>query len=222
MNFPKTLGIIMDGNRRWAKERELPTKEGHVAGAKKLEEVLEWLKETEVENIVCYAFSTENWKRNEAEVAYLMELLEKVFKDKKFVNSGYKIVVIGEKERFSFSLRTAISLAEETTNKNTKKLFIALSYGGRAELIRTYNNLIEKKKHVVTEEDIQNELYTKDIPDPELVIRTGGRYSLSNFLIWQAAYAELYVTETLWPGLTKEELFQLFDRFSQAIRKMGS
>lgn len=222
MDFPKTIGIIMDGNRRWAKERSLSTKDGHVAGAKKLQEVLEWIKDTATENIICYAFSTENWKRNEDEVAYLMELLQKVLVDESIVNSGYRIIVIGEKEKLSIPLRTTISLVEQATHENSKKLFIALSYGGRSELIRAYNNLIHENKKVVTEKDIQNELYTKDIPDPDLIIRTGGRHSLSNFLIWQAAYSELYVTETLWPALTKEELFELFERFSQATRKMGA
>jgi len=221
MNFPKTLGIIMDGNRRWAKERGLLTKDGHEAGAKKLQEVLGWLKDTKVENIICYAFSTENWKREEGEVANLMKLLEKALSDTELIESGYKITIIGEKEKLSLSLQAAISFVEEATSKYTKNLFIALSYGGKAELVRAYNALIEKKKTVVTEQDIKNELYTKDIPDPDLIIRTGGRHSFSNFLIWQAAYAEFYVTDTLWPGLTQEELFILFERFFKATRKMG-
>lgn len=212
----------MDGNRRWAKEKDLPIKDGHIAGAKKLQEVLGWLKTSEVENIICYAFSTENWKREESEVANLMELLEKVLTDTELIESGYKIKIIGEKEKLSLSLQTAISLVEEATKKNVKNLFIAISYGGRSEIVRACNALIEKSKTVVTEMDIQNELYTKDIPDPDLIIRTGGRHSLSNFIIWQAVYAEFYVTDTLWPALTQEELSVLFERFSMTTRKMGA
>lgn len=222
MNFPKTLGFIMDGNRRWAREQNISIKDGHVAGAQKLKTILEWLEKTEVENVVCYAFSTENWKRSEEEVLNLMDLLEKVLSDSQLLESGFRLTVIGEKEKLSPSLRGTISLAESVTQKYDKRLFIALSYGGRAELVRAYNTLFEKSKKNITEEDIQNELYTKDIPDPDLIIRTGGRHSLSNFLIWQAAYAELYVTETLWPALTQEELTVLFERFSTTTRKMGS
>ena len=222
MDFPKTIGIIMDGNRRWAKERGLPAKNGHEAGAKKLQELLKWLKGSTIENIICYAFSTENWKRDEQEVSYLMQLLETFLHDKKILESGYQIIVIGEKQKLPFSLQTSISFTEQITKKNIQKLFVALSYGGRAELIRACNNLIEKGKTNVTEADIQNELYTKDTPDPDLIIRTGGRHSFSNFLIWQAAYAELYVTDTLWPDFTKEELDTLFTRFSRATRKMGT
>lgn len=212
----------MDGNRRWAREQNISIKDGHVAGAQKLKTILEWLEKTEVENVVCYAFSTENWKRSEEEVLNLMDLLEKVLSDSQLLESGFRLTVIGEKEKLSPSLRGTISLAESVTQKYDKRLFIALSYGGRAELVRAYNTLFEKSKKNITEEDIQNELYTKDIPDPDLIIRTGGRHSLSNFLIWQAAYAELYVTETLWPALTQEELTVLFERFSTTTRKMGS
>jgi len=222
MDFPKTIGIIMDGNRRWAKEKGLPTQDGHEAGAKKLQELLEWLKGSGIENIICYAFSTENWKRDEREVSYLMQLLETVLQDKKILESDYRIAVIGEKQKLPFSLQTSISFAEQVTKKNTPRLFIALSYGGRAELVSACNNLIEKAKTPITENDIQGELFTKDIPDPDLIIRTGGRHSLSNFLIWQAAYAELYVTDTLWPDFTKEELDTLFTRFSHTTRKMGT
>lgn len=222
MDFPKTIGVIMDGNRRWAKERGLPTKDGHEVGAKKLQELLEWLKGTEIANIICYAFSTENWKRDEHEVSYLMQLLETVLQDKKILESGYRITVIGERQKLPLSLQTSISFVEQVTKNNAQRLFIALSYGGRAELVMACNNLIKKTKAPIGEDDIQNELFTKDIPDPDLIIRTGGRHSLSNFLIWQAAYAELYVTDTLWPDFAKEELGVLLTRFSQATRKMGS
>lgn len=222
MDFPKTIGVIMDGNRRWAKEKGLPAQNGHEAGAKKLQELLGWLKGTEIENIICYAFSTENWKRDEYEVSYLMQLLETVLQDKKILESGYRITVIGERQKLSFSLQTSISFAEQITKKNKQRLFIALSYGGRAELVYVCNSLIKKAKTPITEDDIRGELFTKDVLDPDLIIRTGGRHSLSNFLIWQAAYAELYVTDTLWPDFTKEELYTLFTRFSAATRKMGT
>lgn len=222
MNLSKTIGIIMDGNRRFAKQKGLATKEGHEAGARKLKEVLEWIKPTSIENVICYAFSTENWKRSEEEVQGLMNLVAKNLADKELLSGGYALSVIGEKEKLPMTVRTAISFAENITKHFDKKLFIALSYGGRAELVRACNNLVEKGKTSITEEDIQNELYTKDIPDPDLIIRTGGRHSLSNFLVWQSAYAELYVTDTLWPDLTKEELLGLFERFSVATRKMGA
>lgn len=222
MDFPRTLGIIMDGNRRFAKQKNLATKEGHVAGARKLKEVLEWIKHTSVENVICYAFSTENWKRSKEEIQELMNLFEKILADKDLLSGGYALSVIGEKEKLPLTVRTAISFAEKTTKHFDKKLFVAFSYGGQSEIMRACNNLIGKGKTHVTEEDIQSELYTKDIPDPELIIRTGGRHSLSNFLIWQAAYAEIYVTDTLWPDLTKEELMGLFERFSFATRKMGT
>jgi len=222
MDFPQTIGIIMDGNRRWAKQKKISTKEGHVAGAQKLKEVLGWVQETEINNVICYAFSTENWKRSEEEVANLMELLEKVLLDNELLKNGYKITIIGEREKLSFALQTAISFIEEATKKYSKRLLIALSYGGRAELVRACNMLISQGKKSISEEDIQNEIYTKDIPIPELIIRTGGRHSLSNFLIWQAAYAEFYVTDTLWPDVTKEEFISLCERFSLSTRKMGA
>lgn len=222
MDFPKTIGLIVDGNRRWAKEKNLAKKEGHRLGIDNLVNVLEWLKETNTENIIAYLFSTENWKRDKVEVADLMSLLKNVLANKKLIESGYKIQVIGQRERLPKPLQQAILRVENKTSKYKKIFLVALSYGGRSELVRACNNLIEKGKTNVTEGDIQSELYTRDIPDPDLIIRTGGRYSLSNFLIWQAAYAEIYVTETLWPALTKDELFQIIERFSQATRKMGA
>ncbi len=221
MDLPQTIGIIMDGNRRWAKQKGVPAKEGHIAGAQKLKEVLSWIQETGIENVICYAFSTENWNRNKEEVVNLMELLEKVLLDNELLRSGYRITIIGEIEKLSFTLQTAISFVEESTKKYSKRLVIAISYGGRAELARACDALISQGKKSVSEEDIQNELYTKNIPDPNLIIRTGGRHSLSNFLIWQAAYAEFYVSDILWPDFTKEEFFVLCERFSNATRKMG-
>lgn len=212
----------MDGNRRWAKEKGLPTKDGYEAGARKLQELLEWVKSTGIENVICYAFSTENWKREEHEVSYLMQLLEEVLQDKKILESGYRIIIIGDRQKLPISLQTSISFVEEVTRKNSRRLFIALSYGGRAEIVSACNKLLQKNKISVTEADIQNELFTKDISDPDIIIRTGGRHSLSNFLIWQAAYTEIYVTDTLWPDFTQKEFGVLLERFSGAIRKMGT
>lgn len=222
MDFPKSVGFIVDGNRRFAKENGLTKREGHKRGADKLIEVLSWIKDTEVENVVAYLFSTENWKREGEEVSNLMDLFEKFLNDTRLIESGYSIRIIGQRHRFSQSLQIAINAVEKATAHYKKKFFAALSYGGRDEITQVCNTLIQSGKKSVEESDISSHLYTKDLSDIDLIVRTGGRHSLSNFLIWQAAYAELYVTDTMWPALTKEEVFGLFEKFSVATRKMGS
>ncbi len=219
---PTCIGIIMDGNRRWAKKRELPTYKGHAAGKDTLKKVIEWSSTYGVQHIVCYAFSTENWTRPQEEVTAIEQLLVEGLKHEvtELAEKGIKLLFIGERERFSTETQELMRHAEEVTQTGTHTLGIALSYGGRAELAQAAQRASVKGD--ITEESIAKELWTYPIPDPELIIRTGGQQRLSNFLLWQSAYSELWFTDTLWPDFSKDEFLQALGDFAVRKRNFGA
>lgn len=221
---PQCVGIIMDGNRRWAKERGLTTLEGHKRGYEKLKDVVSWLKECGVRNSIFYAFSTENWNRAEEEVGYLMTLIKDALVNdwEDLMKKNVRIRFIGQTERFSEDLQKEMKRAEEETAENTEgTIALALSYGGRAELVAATHKIIAAGIHNVTEEDISKHMWTAGMPDPDMVIRTSGEQRLSGFLAWQSVYSELFFTETHWPALEKEELRRMLDEYARRKRRHG-
>lgn len=227
MKTPFHLGLIIDGNRRWAKERGLPVFEGHRKGLQNLEKIGDYALEKGVKILTVYAFSSENWKRAEKEVNFLMKLLlealgkESVSRiDKKEV----RINIIGDKEELSSRVRERIKKAEEETKDNKKGILnLAVSYSGRKEILKAVKKIVEEKIPVkeITEEFFNSLLYTKDMPHPDLIIRTGGEQRLSNFLTWQSAYSEFYFSKKMWPSFTEKDLDKAFEEYSKRERRFG-
>lgn len=222
-NIPQHLGVIIDGNRRWAKERGLLTLKGHEKGFERVKDLIEWCKNRGVKTLTIFCFSTENWNRSKFEVNYLMKLLHKgiIEYGGKAKEAGIKIKVIGQKERLPKFLQKEIDEVEELT-KNNKKMTInfALSYGGRAELVSAFRNIIAKKipAEKITEQVISDNLWTSDL---DLIIRTGKEQRISNFLIWQAAYSELYFSPKYWPDFSEKDLDAAFEEYKRRQRRFG-
>lgn len=220
----RSIGVIMDGNRRWAKERNLPTLEGHAAGAEKIFEIVHWAHEANIEEVILYTFSTENWNRAEEEVGYLMRLAEKLFTEQlpKFKETGVKLRFIGDLSRASDRIQGVVKNAEEETKEGTKgTLVFAFSYGGRPEILAAVNTLLQEGKENVTEEGFSNALWSSGLLDPDLILRTGGERRLSNFLPWQSVYSELFFTDTKWPDLSKEEFDAVLAEYHERERRHG-
>ncbi len=219
-----TVAIIMDGNRRWAKERGLNPWDGHRKGAEILKELLRWTKERgDVRNLFFYVFSTENWKRDSKEVEYLFNLVEEFFSSylEEALKENVRVRVAGQLTRFSEKLQRIFSEVEEKTAGNTAlTVWLGLSYGGRSEIIEAVNTAIQKGEPV-TEESFKKMLWTADMPDPDIVLRVGGERRLSNFLTWGSVYSELFFSDTLWPAFTKEEYFGVLDAYAERERRMG-
>ena len=217
------VAIIMDGNGRWATKRGLPRELGHKQGAVAFRKILTYCEKIGLRCLTVYAFSTENWKRPQKEVDSIMSLLEQYIseceKDMKKYNVFYHF--IGDTSRFDERLQERIRSIEEKTRDNEFVLNIAFNYGGRSELVRAFNRLLEQGKTDVTEDDISAELYTVRGGDPDLIIRTGGDLRISNFLLWQAAYAELYFTDTLWPDFNEDALDRAIEDFYARKRRYG-
>lgn len=223
---PKSIGIIMDGNRRWAKKNNLPTLEGHKKGYEKLKDVLSWCDEEGIRDLVVYGFSTENWNRAKEEVDYLMNLLKTILveESKEMKKRGGRIKIIGEKERFSKEIQEAIERAEEETKDGKTTLWLALSYGGRAEIIQAVKNLIKKdtRPEDVSEKTIGEELWTSGMPDPDLIIRTSGEKRLSGFLPWQGVYSELFFIDNYWPAFSREDFGSVLEEYGERERRFGA
>ncbi len=225
--IPKHIGIIMDGNGRWAEMRGLPRLEGHRRGVIRVREIIETAYRMGVEGLTLYTFSIENWRRPNDEVAVIMGLLEETLKGEfsAFIERGIRFRVIGNRERLPEELRGFIEFIEKATENNRQlTLQCALSYGGRDELIRAIKRAVylNLSTNEITEECISNLLDTAGIPDPDLIIRTSGEQRLSNFLLWQSAYSEFYFTPTLWPDFTKEELLESIYEYQTRERRFGS
>ena len=221
---PKHVAIIMDGNGRWAKNRGLPRVEGHKKGADTLENILEQSILHNIKYLTVYAFSTENWKRPKAEVSALMKLFSKYLDNKKdeLKKQNIKLVVSGAQENISDKLLKKIKETENYLSKCNKLTFnIAFNYGGRKEIIDGINNLLKEKKDSITEDEFHNYLYQPDIPDPELVIRTSGEFRISNFLLWEIAYSEFYITDAFWPDFDENEFTRALEWFSNRERRFG-
>ena len=231
MKLPKvdgrlqSIGIIMDGNGRWAKKRLLPRSAGHAAGAKIIQPILEDLREMGVHHVTLYAFSTENWKRPKEEVDGLMELiykyLDEVVVEKINTDKDFSMRFLGDKSVLSEKLRNKCIEIEEMAKNRPFVCNLALNYGGRDEIVHAVNEAIKEGCSPITESDISRHLYTADSPDPDLIIRTGGDLRVSNFLIWQGAYSELYVTDTLWPDFNRREIVKAVEEFYKRKRRFG-
>ena len=223
-NIPKHVAVIMDGNGRWAKQRGLLRVEGHKKGADTLEKILRHSVTREVRNLTVYAFSTENWKRPKAEVSALMRLFSKYLDSKKeeLKKQGVRLVVSGSKEGISDKLLKKINETEKyLSDCNILTFNIAFNYGGRKEIIDGINKLLKEEKSEITEDTFKNYLYQPDIPDPELVIRTSGEFRVSNFLLWEVAYSEFYITDTFWPDFDEDEYDKALEWFNNRERRFG-
>ncbi len=221
---PKHIAIIMDGNGRWATENDLSRAEGHRKGAERIEGVIEACKERGVKYITLYAFSDENWQRPSDEVLALMQLLRYflISKRKGMVEKGVRFRVIGDIARLPAELRSEIRETEALTSQCSDiTMIVALSYGGRQEILRAVNTMLKSGKGEITQEDFTSALDTRGIPDPDLLIRTSGEFRVSNFLLWQIAYSELYFTETLWPDFDSAELDRAIESYSARERRFG-
>ncbi len=219
----QSVGIIMDGNGRWAKARGLSRNEGHKAGAKAIKEVIETLNDLDVHHVTLYAFSTENWRRPKDEVDGIMNLIYGYLDRVKEINDEYDTSVkfIGDKSLLPERLRKKCTELENMSVGRSHIINVALNYGGRDEIVRAVNEAIREGCSPVTEADISRRLYTSDSPDPDLIIRTGGDMRLSNFMIWQSAYSELYVTDTLWPDFGREGVIRAAEAFYNRKRRFG-
>jgi len=232
--IPKHVAIILDGNGRWAKKRGLPRNFGHLKGCDNVEPVCKAAFNLGIKYVTMYAFSTENWKRPQAEVDELMKLLAKYMKDamKLSVKNNMRVRIIGDKTGLSDELNKLINELEDLSKEFTGlQLQIAVNYGGRDDLRRAFKNIImeadENKMsykdlaEYITEDIISKNLDTADIPDPDLMIRTSGEQRLSNYLIWQLAYAEYFFTDTLWPDFGKKDLEEAIEFYSGRDRRFG-
>ena len=232
MNIPNHIVLFPDGNRRWAKAQGLPQLEGHKKGYELLINFCDWCKNRGVKVITAYGFSTENWNRSEEEVNYLMKLLEtglvnnfnKYKNDEKLQKEGIRVRVIGQKERLPASLQKAILEVEEAT-KNNDKLFLnlAISYGGRWDILNACKKIIKEgiSPEEIGEKLFENYLSTAGLPAPDLVIRAGGEMRMSNFLLWQAAYSELYFSPRMWPEFTEQYLDLALQEYNKRTRRFG-
>jgi undecaprenyl diphosphate synthase len=228
--LPEHLAVIMDGNGRWAQRRHLPRIAGHRAGVKAAREIIDSCARLKIPCLTLYAFSLENWRRPEAEVDFLMRLLREYLKREmpSIHKNNIQFVVIGRSAQLPESVRKDIDDAMRLTEKNTgMKLIVALNYGGRAELVDAFNSIRELAQSnghagtAISEDDISQHLYTAGLPDPDLLIRTSGEMRVSNFLLWQIAYAEIYVTETLWPDFSRARLLEALVDFQKRERRYG-
>jgi len=229
-NLPQHIGIIMDGNGRWAKKRGLPRSSGHAAGAKTFERIVEDAGNIGIKIVTVYAFSTENWSRPKEEVNALMALLEDYLDHglERLSNRDVKIHFIGDMSAFSDEFQKKLCHMEKTTYNNSGLLLnVALNYGGRNEITNAVRIIAEKVKDGelscsdITEETISEHLYTSGQADPDLIIRPSGEYRLSNFLLWQSAYSEFWYSNCLWPDFTKEDLLKSISDFQKRNRRFG-
>ena len=230
-NLPNHIAIIMDGNRRWARSKNLDVKFGHKEGAKTLEKIVRYANSIGIKYITVYAFSTENWKRSKEEVGALMLLLQSYIDNfrKKADTENIKINILGSREELSKSLQKSIEETEEKTKNNTGIVFnIAFNYGGRNEIVNAVKNIAKDIKENkidiedINEELISNNLYTKNMPDPDLLIRTSGEIRTSNFLPWQLVYSEFVFVSKNWPDFSEEDLLEAIEEYQRRNRKFGA
>lgn len=230
LNIPRHVAVIMDGNGRWAVKRHLPRIEGHRAGAKTVHMVVEESRRLGIQYLSLFTFSTENWKRPADEVSALMRLLEGYLKSelKKLMDNGIRLRAIGDLKKLPPSVASILMEAEEkTASLDGMQLVLALSYGGREEILHAVRQIaLEIKNNMLRPEQITHErfitkLYAPDIPDPDLLIRTSGEMRISNFLLWELAYSEIVVSPMLWPEFSREEYYRCINEFSLRERRFG-
>ena len=227
--LPEHIGFIMDGNGRWAKRKGLPRSFGHREGAKNFKKIVRYCKNIGIKNISFYAFSTENWKRPKEEIDVIMDLFREYIVDvRKHLSENTRMIFLGDKSVFDDDLREKmIKLEEDTKDYKEMNLLMAVNYGGRDEIAYVARQLAQKAKdglinpEDITEKTIDEHLYSKGIPDVDLIIRPSGELRLSNFLIWQSAYAEYYFTDIMWPDFTPKELDKALIDFANRGRRFG-
>ena len=223
-DYPLHVAFIMDGNRRWAKKKKLPIIDGHKMGANTIKKIVQKSLKLKIKNLTFFSFSTENWSRSKDEVVQLQTLL-KFYLDSEtsnFIENKINFSFIGNIERFDEPIRNKLIGLKKLTKKFNNLFFIlALSYGSRDEILKAIKKIIRQKKINITEKNISNHLMTKDFPDPDLVIRTSGEKRLSNFLLWQIAYSELYFTKTLWPEFNVNKYMVALNNFVNRKRRYG-
>ena len=230
MNSPQHVAIIMDGNGRWAQLRGRQRIMGHMKGARVAKQIISECARLKIQNLTLYAFSTENWFRPQEEVLFLMSLLKRYLEKerKSLIEQNIRFSVIGDMDRLPPTVQEEVTKSVEQTKNNTGlHLTFALSYGSRSEMLQATQKIAQQVKDglidpkEISEELFANSLSTKNMPDPDLIIRTSGECRLSNFMLWQSAYSELYFTETLWPDFSKDSLHEAFSWFAQRDRRFG-
>lgn len=222
-NMPSCIGFIMDGNRRWAREKNLDTLEGHQKGKEAFQTVVRTLRDREIAHGIFYAFSTENWGRSDREIRYLMKLFKGMLTDllHDLSEEGVRIRIVGDRSRFTKDLQELMEEIEEKSSEYEKTtIWIALSYGGRAEIVDAVNRAIEAGEKI-TEDSFSELLWTKGMPDPDIIIRTSGEERLSNFLPWQSVYSEFFFVKTYWPDFGESELQSILEEYAGRKRRKG-
>lgn len=222
--LPQHVAIIMDGNGRWAQNKFLPRFIGHTNGVKTVKNIVELASSINIKVLTLYAFSTENWKRPKDEIFGLMTLLGSYLKSElsSMIKNNVSFRVLGDTSKLPEEIQNEIANVCEKTKDNTGLILnIALNYGSRQEILKAVKNIIDKKIDNPTEKDISDNLYTSSLPDPDLLIRTSGEMRISNFLLWQIAYSEIYVTDVLWPDFSEEEFYKAIFEYQKRVRKFG-
>ena len=228
--LPRHIAVIMDGNGRWAERRHLPRIAGHRAGVKAARSIIESCSNLKLPMLTLYAFSLENWRRPHAETDFLMRLLREYLKKElpSIHRNNIRLLVIGRSERLPDAVRKDIEKGMQLTAGNTgMRLVVALNYGGRAELVDAFNAILDRVRRDglsgfrADEQTVSEHLYTAGLPDPDLLVRTSGEMRVSNFLLWQIAYAEIYVTETLWPDFSRARLLEALLDYQKRERRYG-
>jgi len=228
--LPQHIAVIMDGNGRWAERRHLPRVAGHRTGVQSARTIIETCARLGIPALTLYAFSMENWRRPKAEIDFLMRLLREYLRKElpTLQQNNVRMLVIGRIDQLPKEVQADVDRAMQQTAGNTgMKLAVALNYGGRAELVDAFNRILDRVRNNglatarVDEEMISQNLYTAELPDPDLLIRTSGEMRVSNFLLWQIAYAEIYVTETLWPDFSRAQLYEALLEFQKRERRYG-
>jgi len=225
MKIPKHVAVIMDGNGRWAQSRGLPRVAGHYEGVKRAEELVNTCMEYGISYLTLYTFSTENWKRPREEVQTLFSLFESYMKSKKdeFIEKEISVNFIGRRDRLPKDLLKIMEdIQTQTSHLKRIKVYLAIDYGGRDEIVRAVNKILERGIKEIDEKAFSSYLDLGDVPDPDLLIRTAGEKRLSNFLLWNLAYTELYFTDVYWPDFTKEEFIKALEDYAKRKRKFGA
>lgn len=229
-NIPRCIGFIIDGNRRWANRRGLPALKGHFEGYQRVKELPEWLKRANIPNAILYVFSHENWKREEKEVSYLMGLLRKALARREiaqYQKKDIRLRIVGERERLPKDIQKLAEDAETATRAGKSlTLALAISYSGRREILAAIQRLLARRKTMKSPEEISEELlaqhlWTYDVPDPDMIIRTGGERRMSNFLPWQSIYSELFFISTFWPDFSEKEFLAILSAYQKRERRFG-
>jgi len=224
MNSPKHVAIIMDGNGRWGVKNKNSRNLGHKSGLKTVEKIIKFSIKNSIKYLTLYAFSTENWKRPKLEIKFLLNLLEFFLKDKieDFYKSGLKLKIIGDLNKFPKKIQVNLKSAQKNTNKNKKlELILALNYGSKNELVNAIKLIISNKMKI-NESSVNKNLYTKGIPNPDILIRTGNTNRLSNFLLWQLSYSEIFFVKKMWPDFNEKDYKKILERFKKIKRNFGN